>query len=86
MLKRIGILLGALLILSGCDAAPQNPSEAVPDQQEAMDPLAEARRKLFEEIGIDETDPDELAAEESDLPVVLPTPPELPKTDADLTE
>ncbi len=86
MLKRIGILLGALLILSGCNAAPKYPPETVPEQQEAVDPLAEARRKLFEEIGIDDTSPKESVAKEDDLPVVSPTPPELPKTDADLAE
>lgn len=88
-----GWILAALAIgLAGC-GAPEDPSKNNATPREASgtpldtaptDPLTEARLKLFNEIGIDEKNLQPKKEEGAPLPTVLPTPPELPKTDADL--
>lgn len=72
-----------LMILSACSTneTSDEPQEPRLGGEEAVDPLVEARKKLFEELGIQEENAN--AKKEAPLPPVLPTPPELPKTDAD---
>lgn len=87
------ILMALAIGLAGCGAqenqskntaeAPRESSDT-PLDTAPTDPLTEARLKLFNEIGIDEKNLQPKKEEGAPLPTVLPTPPELPKTDADL--
>lgn len=80
----LGGILMIILILSACSAPEQSPSDEPqkpPAAEEVVDPLTEARQKLFDELGIQEKDA--TIKKEAPLPPVLPSPPTLPKTDAD---
>jgi len=76
---RIYLLIVSVLIITGCA------KEAVPEQQKPnIDKKAkEASDTLFKELGINEADVKPTDSKKA-LPEVLPTPPILPATDADL--
>ena len=74
----LGLVMLALL---GC----QKPATPEPGEK-TLDPLAEARAKLYQEIGLDQKGGASGPKAKAPLPVVSPNPPELPKTDADFSE
>ncbi|GEM_PF-4883473 len=90
-MKKKGLFIIALslttIFLLGCQKpATPAPETIPPAEQKAADPLAEARTKLYQEIGLDQKGSAPSAKPEAPLPVVSPNPPELPKTDANISE
>jgi hypothetical protein len=95
----ICLLVLSIGILNSCNSKPvvqQSPPPPQPPAPAKPDPLEEARKELFNEIGITEdgnkiesSEPVEPGAETekpADLPVVSPAPPELPAGEADLSD
>ncbi|PIZ72584.1 hypothetical protein COY07_03035 [Candidatus Peregrinibacteria bacterium CG_4_10_14_0_2_um_filter_43_11] len=80
----IGMIGISFFFLGGCSTNQKTSTALLSPETETIDHLKEARQELFSEIGIKEEDEKMEETDNNELPVVLPTPPELPKTDADL--
>ena len=91
-MKKVFLFIAALLVtipLLGClSKESEEPTPEPFANEEPADPLAEARAKLFLELGLDENgqSSSETPKNPEPLPVVFQNPPELPALDGNGSE
>ena len=90
MKKNIFFTIGFLIVLIMLGACGQTlsiePEKSTTPAKKTVDPLTEARSKLYQEIGLDEKGNTPTVRPEEPLPLVAPNPPELPTLDANAIE
>ncbi|MFH0820527.1 MAG: hypothetical protein V1908_02015 [Candidatus Peregrinibacteria bacterium] len=94
-MKKAFLFFAVLLVtipLLGCQPADTSKELKKPIAEpsfvkESADPLTEARTKLFQELGLNESgEPSQIPKNPEPLPVVSPNPPELPAVDGNSVE